>query len=128
MKKQKVSKERAQMINSAIAYLRVKGYHQIRATHESFKAPRAVFRKASEAGFAPDMIAEKDFGSYLFEILDEQAMIDWDTKAEKWKVFDEYAQRKKGRFYLIVYSDTVEEVNERLREMDIEPGLIRITR
>lgn len=128
MKKQKVSKERAEMINSSIAYLRVKGYHQIRATHESFKPPRAVFRLASEPGFAPDMIAEKDFGSYLFEILDEQALADWDTKVEKWQVFDEYAKRKKGRFYLIVYSDTVEEVNLRLGEMDIEPGLIKIKR
>lgn len=128
MKKQKVSKERAQMINSSIAYLRVKGYHQIRATHESFKAPRAVFRKASEAGFAPDMIAEKDFGSYLFEILDDEALTDWDSKVEKWLVFDEYAKRKKGRFYLIVYSDTVDEVNKRIEEMDIEPGLIKIKR
>jgi len=128
MKKQKVSKERARMINSAIAYLRVKGYHEIRATHDNFKAPRAVFMKASEAGYAPDMIAEKDFGSYLFEILDEQAMEDWDDKVEKWHVFDEYAKRKKGRFYFIAYSDTVDVVNKRVEQMDIEPGLIKIRR
>ena len=128
MKKQKVSKERLRMIDSAIAYLRVKGYHEIRAPHANFKPARAVFSRASEPGFAPDMIAEKDFGSYLFEILDDDTMANWDSKLEKWRVFEEYAKRKKGRFYFIAYSDTVDEVNERVEKLDIEPGLIKIKR
>ena len=116
------------MIDSAIAYLRVKGYHEIRAPHVNFKPARAVFSKASEPGFAPDMIAEKDFGSYLFEILDDDTMANWEAKLEKWHVFEEYAKRKKGRFYFIAYSDTVDEVNERVEKLDIEPGLIKIKR
>jgi len=128
MKKQKVSKERLRMIDSAIAYLRFKGYHEIRAPHESFKPPRAVFRKASEPGFAPDMIAEKDFGSYIFEIIDEPETFNWEENLEKWQVFDEYTKRKKGRFYLIAYSDTIDLVNERVEKMDIDPGYIKIRR
>lgn len=126
MKKQKISKERARMINSAIAYLRFKGYHEIKAPHEGFKLPRAVFRKASEAGFTPDMIAEKDFGTYLFEIIDDDSIEAWNSKKEKWEVFDEYAKRKKGKFYLIAYSDNADSINERVSQMDIEPGLIKI--
>lgn len=128
MKKQKVSKERLRMLNSAIAYLRVKGYHEIRAEHESFKPPRAVFLKASEPGFRPDMIAEKDFGSYIFEIIDEPEKFDWDENLEKWQVFDEYTKRKRGRFYLIAYSDDIDLINERVEQMEIEPSFIKIRR
>ncbi len=126
MKKQKVSKDRLRMINSAIAYLRFKGYHEIRATHEGFKDPRAVFRNANEPGFTPDMIAEKDFGTYLFEIIDEEALETWDEKTEKWEMFDEYAQRKKGKFYLITYSDMADGITERVSKMNIDPSLICI--
>lgn len=116
------------MIEGAIAYLRFKGYHEIRAPHDSFKMPRAVFLKASEAGYTPDMIAEKDFGTYVFELIDDESLENWDSRKEKWQVFDEYVTRKKGKFYLIAYSDIADAVMERVSEMDFEPGLIKIRR
>lgn len=116
------------MINGAVAYLRFKGYHEIRAPFENFKLPRAVFRKASEAGYTPDMIAEKDFGTYVFELIDDESLENWDERKAKWEVFDDYTKRKKGKFYLIAYSDIADEVTSRVSKMDIEPGLIKIQR
>lgn len=116
------------MVEGAIAYLRFKGYHEIRAPHEGFKLPRAVFLKASEAGFTPDMIAEKDFGTYVFELIDDESLENWDSRTAKWEIFDEYVNRKKGKFYLIAYSDIADAVTERVSKMDIEPGLIKIKR
>ena len=128
MKKQKISKDRARMIEGAIAYLRFKGYHEIRAPHDGFKLPRAVFLKASEAGYTPDMIAEKDFGTYVFELIDDESLENWDSRTDKWQTFDEYVTRKKGKFYLIAYSDIAVAVLERVSKMDFEPGLIKIRR
>ena len=128
MKKQKISKDRARMIEGAIAYLRFKGYHEIRAPHDGFKLPRAVFLKASEAGYTPDMIAEKDFGTYVFELIDDESLENWDSRTDKWQTFDEYVTRKKGKFYLIAYSDIADAVLERVSKMDFEPGLIKIRR
>lgn len=128
MKKQKISKDRARMIEGAIAYLRFKGYHEIRAPHDGFKLPRAVFLKASEAGYTPDMIAEKDFGTYVFELIDDESLENWDSRTDKWQTFDEYVTRKKGKFYLIAYSDIADAVLERVSKMDFEPGLIKIQR
>jgi hypothetical protein len=125
-KKKKLPQHRVRMISSAIAYLRIKGYHEIKATQEGFKEPRAVFLKASEAGFTPDMIAEKDFGTYIFEFVDDQTLEEWDDKLDKWRIFAEYAQRKKGKFYLILYSDNVDVVNKKLESLDFEPGLLKI--
>ena len=116
------------MIDGAIAYLRFKGYHEIRAPHAGFKEPRAVFLKADQAGFTPDMIAEKDFGTYVFELIDDDSLEHWEERKEKWETFDEYVTRKRGKFYLIAYSDIADDVAERVSKMDIEPGLIKIQR
>ncbi|MCZ4408155.1 hypothetical protein O3Q51_05015 [Cryomorphaceae bacterium 1068] len=128
MAKTTISKERERMLNSAIAYLRVKGYHEIKAPFKSFPTPQSVFRKASEAGFVPDMIAEKDFGTFIFEVLDDESLSNWDDRLPKWQLFDEYCERKKGKFYFIAYSDEAEAIAEKLETLDIKPGIIRIKR
>jgi hypothetical protein len=126
MAKTAIPDERKRMFISAIAYLRFKGYRDIKAPFKDFKDPQAVFRKASEAGYIPDMIADKDFGTYLFEILDHEKMDNWESHLEKWRVFDEYAERKSGKFYFFAYTDEAERVNELLKRLDINPGVIQI--
>lgn len=116
------------MLNSAIAYLRFKGYHEIKTGIKGFSDPQAIFRKASEAGYVPDMIAEKDFGTHVFELMDEESLNNWDDRLKKWEIFDEYAARKKGRFYFIAYSDEADAIAERLEKLEINPGIIRIKR
>lgn len=116
------------MLHSAIAYLRFKGYHEIKALFKGFPSPQAVFRKASEAGHVPDMIADKDFGTHVFELMDEESLENWDDRLAKWEIFDEYAKRKKGRFYFIAYSDQADAIAKRLEGLDISPGIIRIKR
>lgn len=116
------------MLNSAIAYLRFKGYHEIKAPLKAFPPPQSVFRKASEAGFVPDMIAEKDFGTFVFEVLDEESLENWDDRLPKWELFDEYCERKKGKLYFIAYSDEADTIAERLGKLEINAGIIRIKR
>lgn len=128
MAKTTISKERERMLNSAIAYLRVKGYHEIKAPFKSFPTPQSVFRKASEAGFVPDMIAEKDFGTFIFEVLDDDSLSNWDDRLPKWQLFDEYCHRKMGKLYFIAYSDEADTIAEKLETLDIKPGIIRIKR
>ncbi len=128
MAKTTISKERERMLNSAIAYLRVKGYHEIKAPFKSFPTPQSVFRKASEAGFVPDMIAEKDFGTFVFEVLDDESLTNWDERLPKWQLFDEYCERKKGKFYFIAYSDEADAIAEKLETLEIKAGIIRIKR
>ena len=128
MAKTTISKERERMLKSAIAYLRIKGYHEIKAPFKEFPAPQSVFRKASEAGFVPDMIAEKDFGTFIFECLDEESLENWDERLPKWKLFDEYTDRKMGKLYFIAYSDEADTVTERLKELDMNAKILRIKR
>lgn len=127
MLKQKISEDKKRMITSAIAYLRFKGYHEIKAPFKDFGDPQAIFTKASDPGYTPDLIAQRDFGTYLFEVIHDLSIISPET-AERWGTYIEYADRKQGKFYLIVYSEEVDDINGKLAEMQLEPGVIQIRR
>jgi hypothetical protein len=124
-KKQKISAVKQRMLTSAIGYLRFKGYHDIKAQINNFGNPQAVFLKASDAGFVPDLIANRDFGTYIFEIFadkDEESA----SYLKRWDTYLSYAERKNGKFYLIAYSDDVEDLNERASSLSPTPGIIQI--
>lgn len=127
MLKQKISEDKKRMITSAIAYLRFKGYHEIKAPFKEFGDPQAVFNKASDPGFSPDLVAQKDFGTYLFETVENLDGFSTDTY-ERWNTYIEYAERKNGKFYLIVYSEDVDAVNEKLSSMEQTPAILKIRR
>ena len=127
MAKTKVSEDRTRMLTGAIAYLRYKGYHEIKAPLKAFPDPQAVFQKASDAGFVPDMIAEKDFGTYVFEIVEPDMMDNLETKFPMWEVFGEYAKRKGGKFYLFAYVSDAEALAKKLEGFEMEVGIIRIS-
>ncbi len=123
--KKTLSLKKERMVKSAIAYLRFKNFHTIKANMSTFDKPQAVFLKASEAGFIPDLIAQKDFGTYVFEVF----MTDVDTTevlCNRWKTYIEYAERKNGKFYLIAYGADAQELQELLDREEVNAKMIRI--
>ncbi len=127
MLKQKMTSDKTRMITSAVAYLRFKGYHEIKALLAGFDNPQAVFRKASEAGYTPDLIAQKDFGIHLFEVVDAPGDFspEW---LERWSVYADYAERKQGKFYLIAYSEDADLVSEKIEGLEPAPLILKIRR
>lgn len=115
------------MITSAIAYLRFKGYHEIKAPFKEFGDPQAVFNKASDPGFSPDLVAQKDFGTYLFEAVENPDNFSSETY-DRWNTYMDYAGRKNGKFYLIVYSEDADAVNVKLKTMEHTPAILKIRR
>lgn len=127
MLKQKISEDKKRMITSAIAYLRFKGYHEIKAPFKEFGDPQAVFNKASDPGFSPDLVAQKDFGTYLFEAVENPDNFSSETY-DRWNTYMDYAGRKNGKFYLIVYSEDADAVNVKLKTMEHTPAILKIRR
>jgi hypothetical protein len=126
MAKRKISESRERMIRSGIAYLRFKGYHEIKADVTNFSPPQFVYSKTSDSGFQPDVIAQRNFGTFIFDIVEESDLDSWSDCQEKWKAYEAYALRKKGKLGLIVYSDNADDVKKRLEESAIDPSIIRI--
>jgi hypothetical protein len=126
MAKRKISESRERMIKSGIAYLRFKGYHEIKADVSDFRPPQFVYSKTCESGFKPDVIAQKNFGTFIFDIVEDTDLEAWTDRQEKWQAYEAYALRKKGKLGLIVYSDNAEDVKKRLEESAIDPTVISI--
>ncbi len=126
MAKLKISASRQRMIRSGIAYLRFKGYHEIKAYVEDFKDPQSVYNQDTETAFQPDVVAQRNFGTFIFDIIEDTDLESWQTCEEKWKTFEAYALRKKGKLGLIVYSDYADTLKERLLETELDPSIIQI--
>jgi hypothetical protein len=126
MAKRKVSESRARMIRSGIAYLRFKGYHEIKADITNFSAPQFVYTKTGDAGFQPDVIAQRNFGTFIFDVVEETDLEAWPQCEEKWQAYEAYAQRKKGKLGLIVYGEHAEDIKKRLADTPLDPSIIRI--
>ncbi len=114
------------MIRSGIAYLRFKGFHEIKAPVDEFKEPQLVFSREQEVGFQPDVIAYRNFGTFIFDSIEDEDFESWSECCQKWEVFEEFALRKKGKLGLIIYSDQVELVKERLQATELDPSIIQI--
>lgn len=127
MAKKKISEQKQRMITSAIGYLRFKGYHDIKAPMAAFGNPQAVFLKASEAGYTPDLIAQRDFGTFIFEVFADKEE-ELSACLERWSTYTSYADRKDGKFYLIAYSEDNDLLCERISTLDPVPGIIQIRR
>lgn len=125
--KRKISPEKKRMITSAIGYLRFKGYHDIKASLDSFDDPQAVFLKASDAGYIPDLVGQRDFGTYIFEVFADKKE-DLELSLERWRTYNAYAERKNGKFYIIAYSEDAEELIKRFEVLDTSPGIIQVRR
>lgn len=126
MTKRKISASRERMIRSGIAYLRFKGFHEIKAGVDEFKEPQLVFNRQHEIGFQPDVIAYRNFATFIFDTIEDQDLETWGECCQKWEVFEEFALRKKGKLGLIIYSDQAELIKERLANTALDPTLIQI--
>jgi hypothetical protein len=126
MAKRKISESRARMIRSGIAYLRFKGYHEIKADITNFNAPQFVYTKTGDSGFQPDVIAQRNFGTFIFDVVEETDLETWAQCEEKWQAYEAYAIRKKGKLGLIVYGEHADDIKKRLAETLLDPSIIRI--
>jgi hypothetical protein len=123
-----ISEEKERLAKSGLAYLRAMGYHDIRAVNaeKGVPKPRAVFRKAEHAGSQPEMMATRDFGTFIFEVLDSVMLESAEENIEKWNLFAEYCEKKGGRLYFITFEEYTNPLLEKLEGTEIEPGFIKI--
>ena len=88
------------LFETAIEYVKKKGYDKIRANAEGFDAP-STFRRAEEDGdiLIPDITAVKSRRKSYFEIAMKDD--DLDVAISKWKLISAVAGAQNGRLFLL---------------------------
>lgn len=91
------------ILNAVTDYLQEEGFHDIRADVDDMEKPKKIVEQRSGDIFQPDVMASQEDSSFLFEIETGENL---DTENEvfvrKCKLFQQYADSKNGKLYLIV--------------------------
>lgn len=110
------------MVSQAIV-LKIKESSQpdkIMAKHiEDFDNPEKLTYEGKKNGFVPDIIAYFKKEANVYEIeLDQKVSVD------KWQLFDAFAKKNNGKFYVVVPDSFREEIRKIIKSHGISAGLI----
>jgi len=94
---------RTGILNAVTDYLHQEGFHDIRADLGNMNKPKKIVEERSGDIFQPDMMASQEDSSFLFEIeTGENLDANNELFVRKCKLFQQYADSKNGKLYLIV--------------------------
>lgn len=94
---------------------------EIKTQHiKKYRATDKIAPKGKkEEGFFPDIVVSYDEESHIYAIeLDEK------PKFEKWKLLSHHAKNNNGNFYLVVPDWLKDNLKEKLKEQNINAGLL----
>jgi hypothetical protein len=93
---------------------------EIKTDHlKNYSSPEKLTLKGTEEIHKPDMVVVYDKETHLYEV-----ELDRKMETEKWKLYSLYARKNHGNFYLIVPDWLRDPVKDRLKEENINAGLI----
>ena len=93
---------------------------EIKTDHlENYNSPGKLTLKGKSGIHKPDMVVVFDKETHLYEV-----ELDKKMKPDKWKLYSLYARKNHGNLYLIVPDWLRDPVKERLKEENINAGLI----
>ncbi len=93
---------------------------EIKTDHlKNYSSPEKLTLKGTEEIHKPDMVVVYDKETHLYEV-----ELDRKMETEKWKLYSLYASNNHGNFYLIVPDWLRDPVKDRLKEENINAGLI----
>jgi hypothetical protein len=93
---------------------------EIKTDHlKNYNSPEKLTLKGRQEIHKPDMVVVFDKETHLYEV-----ELDKKMKPDKWKLYSLYARKNHGNLYLIVPDWLRDPVKERLKEENINAGLI----
>ena len=93
---------------------------KILAKHiKEYDTPEKLAFKGQKDGYIPDIVAFFKTEANVYEIELEK-----EISIEKWHLFDVYAKKYNGRFYIVVPDSLKEAIKKLIKEKEIHAGLI----
>jgi hypothetical protein len=115
------NKLKKSVLQEVYNYLKEKGYKDFKAKLLSIENPKKIVEKQSGNTYEPDMTASLDNSSYLFEVeMGENMKIDKEKFIKKCKAFQNYAETKNGKLYLIVPIEQFDKIMAEVNKNNLE--------
>lgn len=115
----------AMQLQSIVLYLEQKGLSDIRVEGiKNRKSPLEV-KLDENPGIVPSITARHYESHYIYEI-EDCAELNEEQVVAKWKLFEEYTRKKRGRLCLIIPVKWAKEVQRILDDNGIDASLLKM--
>jgi hypothetical protein len=113
------------MIRSLVLDLKKKGYKNIKADLNGLSKPEGVEgHNWDEEEFIPDVTGDGSEHN-VFEVETADTIYD-DHTGEQWKTFADYAEKRNGRFWVVVPKGTADDAKWRLSRLKVSAKVLEI--
>jgi hypothetical protein len=122
---QKIKKKILQKVHD---YLLEKDYSDFRADLKNLDKPKKIVEKRTGEIFQPDMTANYEKSSYVFEIeMGENIESNKEKFIRKCKILQQYATDKSGKLYLIIPVQKLDRILTEINKNNLENiGILQI--
>ena len=124
MAKRRSQTEHDRLVEYVAKLLVGRGYQNVRADYPGFDPPKKIVWQSSGEGDLPDVTGVKN-GFKVFEVESKDSITDEHT-AEQWKLFASYAENNEVIFYVVFPKGSINEVKNRLKELNIQANLLEV--
>jgi hypothetical protein len=117
--------EHSAFLESSINYLKNLGYQNIKADIEGYETPKSYLKKGSDITITPDIVAEKEGRTHIFEISLKTSKTN--LLKSKWLFLNALSALKSHRFRLITTRGHYKFTDEMLSDINLtDKTLIKI--
>lgn len=117
--------ENSAFLESSINYLQKLGYQNIKADIEGYETPKSYLKKGSDISITPDIVAEKEGRTHIFEISLKTSKTN--LLKSKWLFLNALSALKSHRFRLITTRGHYKFTDEMLSDINLtDKTLIKI--
>ena len=117
--------ENSAFLESSINYLKNLGYQNIKADIEGYETPKSYLKKGSDISITPDIVAEKEGRTHIFEISLKTSKTN--LLKSKWLFLNALSALKSHRFRLITTRGHYKFTDEMLSDINLtDKTLIKI--
>ena len=104
-----------------------RNHENIRVKLPGYKLPQNVVKKSSDTSFSPDITSMKNKKMRVFALVTKRTIKDPEI-SEKWTLFSEFADQNNAIFHIAFPPEIIEQVKEKLIELDITASLWDISK
>lgn len=113
------------VLDAVVSHIAGLGFNQIKTIQSDTNKTGHILCKKSNKEFQPDISAEIKGSENLFEIEPlETEESPTQRQLLKWQIFSDYAQAKKGYFYLVIPEEKRPDISHELKKNNIKAEVL----
>lgn len=113
------------IVKEVIQLIEDSGFENVRSQVDEYDSPEEIQKKNSDTSYVPDITAEKDGKTGIFDVQIQKAL-DENELIDKWRLFYYSARSNGSAFFVVVRDDNANYASHLLKKHDLQAKVLRI--